>query len=191
MGAMEQDPITQKLLLDWFVDLDTPEGLRAELVEGELVVTPVPDGHHEHCISRIVGQMHRRCQTKMQFSANKGLQLKNAEGYPQDHVVPDGTFAPKELRLYRGADPGMPCEGVAMVLEVTSSKPRTDREIKRRCYARGGIPLYLVVDRETSWITLFSGPESGDYQELRAVAFGKQLALPEPFAFELDTADFL
>lgn len=85
----------------------------------------------------------------------------------------------------------MPCAGVAMVLEVTSSKPQTDRETKRRCYARGGIPLYLLVDRENSWITLFSDPESGDYQELRAVAFGKPLALPQPFAFELDTADFL
>ncbi|MEU8985034.1 Uma2 family endonuclease [Streptomyces sp. NPDC048558] len=188
---MPQDPITQKLLLDWFADLDTSEGLRAELVEGELVVTPVPDGHHEHCISRIVGQMHRRSRTDMLFCANKGLKLRNAEGYPQDHVIPDGTFAPKELRLYRGADPWMPCAGVAMVLEVTSSKPQTDREIKRRCYARGGVPLYLLVDRESSWITLFSDPESGDYQDLRAVAFGKPLALPQPFAFELDTADFL
>jgi Uma2 family endonuclease len=191
MGAVAQDPITQKLLLDWFVDLDTPEGLRAELVEGELVVTPVPDGHHEHCISRIAGQVHRRSQTGMQFSGNKGLKLRNAEGYPQDHVIPDGTFAAKQLRLYRGADPWMPCAGVAMVLEVTSSKPQTDREIKRRCYARGGIPLYLLVDRESSWITLFSDPGTDDYQDLRAVAFGKQLALPEPFGFELDTVDFL
>lgn len=78
-----------------------------------------------------------------------------------------------------------------MVLDVTSSKAQTDREVKRRCYARGGIPLYLLVDRETSWATLFSAPEPGDYQELRAVAFGEQLPLPQPFAFDLDTADFL
>ncbi|WP_128428059.1 Uma2 family endonuclease [Streptomyces cyaneus] len=188
---MAQDPITQKLLLDWFVDLDTPEGLRAELIEGELVVTPVPDGHHEHCISRIVGQMYRGSTTDTQFSGNKGLKLKSAEGHPQDHVIPDGTFVPEEPRLFRGADPWMPCEGVSMVLEVTSRRPQVDREIKRRCYARGGIPLYLLVDREASWTTLFSDPESGDYQELRAAAFGKPLALPKPFSFQLDTADFL
>nr|WP_107049947.1 Uma2 family endonuclease [Streptomyces bicolor] len=191
---MGQDPITQKLLLDWFVDLNTPEGLRAELIEGELVVTPVPDGHHEHCISRIVGEMYRRSPTDIQFSGNKGLKLKCADGYPQDHVIPDGTFALKELRLFRGAEPWMPCDGVSMVLEVTSSepsKPRVDREIKRRCYARGGIPLYLLVDRETSWTTLFSDPTTADYRELRAVAFGKPLPLPEPFAFDLDTSDFL
>lgn len=34
---MGVDPYTQKLLLDWFLALDTPEGFRAELIEGEFV----------------------------------------------------------------------------------------------------------------------------------------------------------
>jgi Uma2 family endonuclease len=188
---MPQHPATQKLLLDWFADLDTPEGLRAELIEGELVVTPLPDGHHEHCVSQVVGQMHRRSPTDMQFSGNKGLKLGRADGCPQDHAVPDGTFAPKALRLFRGADPWMPCTGVAMLLEVTSPRPLADQEIRRRCYARGGIPLYLLVDRANSWVTLFSDPDTGNYRELHGVAFGRPLALPAPFAFELDTSDFL
>ncbi|MFD3620834.1 Uma2 family endonuclease [Streptomyces sp. NPDC058676] len=197
MDAMSLDPITRTLLLDWFVDLDTPEGLRAELIEGELVVTLVPDGHHEHCISRTARQVYRRSPADMEFSANKGLLLPSVDGCPPDHVIPDGTFAPKELELYRGADPWMPGEGVAMVLEVTSPRPQTgrspqtDRETKRRCYARGGIPLYLLVDREASWTTLFGDPASGDYREIRAAAFGKPLTLPDPFAFDLDTSDYL
>ncbi|MCX4701213.1 Uma2 family endonuclease [Streptomyces sp. NBC_01373] len=195
MDAMSLDPITRKLLLDWFVDLDTPEGLRAELIEGEFVMTLVPDGRHEHCISRTARQVYRQSPADMEFSANKGLLLQSADGCPQDHVIPDGTFASKALQLYRGADRWMPCEGVALVLEVTSEvtsfKPQTDRETKRRCYARGGIPLYLLVDREASWTTLFSDPASGDYREVRAAAFGKPLTLPDPFAFDLDTSDFL
>ena len=191
MEAMALDPITRKLLLDWFVDLDTPEGLRAELIEGELVVTLVPDGHHEHCISRTARQVYRRSSAEMEFSASKGLLLPGADGFPKDHVIPDGTFASKKLQLYRGADTWMPGEGVALVLEVTSAKPQTDRETKRRCYTRGGIPLYLLVDREASWTTLFSDPASDDYREIRADAFGKPLTLPDPFAFDLDTSDFL
>jgi Uma2 family endonuclease len=74
---------------------------------------------------------------------------------------------------------------------VTSTKPKADREAKRRCYARGGIPLYLLVDREASSITLFSDPEKDDYRELCTRPLGKSLALPEPFAFDLETADFL
>ncbi|WP_328503413.1 Uma2 family endonuclease [Streptomyces sp. NBC_00457] len=192
MTAMAHESLTQaEVLLEGFLALDTPEGFRAELIEGEIVVTPPPDGDHEDYIGLIVNQVIRRSRTDMQFSGNKGLKLRSGGGCPKDHVIPDGTFAPMELRLYRGADSWMPCDGVAMVLEVTSTKPKADRETKRRCYARGGIPLYLLVDREAAQITLFSEPEKDDYRQHCTLPLGKGLALPEPFAFELDTTEFL
>jgi hypothetical protein len=41
MTAMTREPITQdaQVLLEGFLALDTPEGFRAELIEGEIVVT--------------------------------------------------------------------------------------------------------------------------------------------------------
>ncbi|MFE3111332.1 hypothetical protein ACFXKJ_01250 [Kitasatospora indigofera] len=39
-------------LPDAFLDLDTSEGSKAELVEGEIVVTSPPDGDHETAIGR-------------------------------------------------------------------------------------------------------------------------------------------
>ncbi|MFD5470374.1 Uma2 family endonuclease [Streptomyces sp. NPDC127105] len=192
MTAVAHEPITPaEGLLEIFLSLDTPEGFRAELIEGEIVVTPPQDGDHEDCISLIMKQVIRRSRTDMDFSGNKGLKLRRGGACPKDHAIPDGTFAPTKLSLYRGADSWMPCDGVAMVLEVTSTKPQADREAKRRCYARGGIPLYLLVDREASSVTLFSEPENDDYRELCTRPFGKPLTVPEPFAFELDTADFL
>ncbi|MFC7883430.1 Uma2 family endonuclease [Streptomyces sp. NPDC057376] len=188
---MAHEPITRDLLLEWFLDLDTPEGFRAELIEGEIVVTPPPDGDHEDCIELIVDQMYRGSVTRMQFSGNKGLKLKNADGLVADHMIPDGTFAPRKSRLYRGAEPWMPCDGVSLVLEVTSTKPKADREAKRHAYARGGIPYYLLVDRQESSITLFSDPGPDDYRQHCTVAFGKPLTLPAPFSFDLDTVDFL
>jgi len=192
MTAVAHGPLTPaEGLLEIFLNLDTPEGFRAELIEGEIVVTPPADGNHEDYISLVLKQVIRRSRTDMDFSGNKGLKLQSGGDCPRDHVIPDGTFAPGDLRLYRGADPWMPCDGVAMVLEVTSAKPRTDREAKRRCYARGGIPLYLLIDCDASSITLFSDPEDDDYRQHCTLPFGKPLALPEPFAFDLDTADFL
>ncbi len=78
-----------------------------------------------------------------------------------------------------------------MVVEVTYLYPWIDRETKPRCYARAEIPLYLLVDRDTASVTLFSDPGKDGYSQSRAVPYGKPLALPEPFAFELDTTDFL
>jgi Uma2 family endonuclease len=191
MTAMAHEPLTQaEVLLEGFLALETPEGFRAELIDGEIVVTPPPDGDHEDYIELIMNQVYRQSRTDMQFSGNKGLKLRSGGGCPKNHVIPDGTFAPRKLRLYRGADPWMPCDGVALVLEVTSTKPRADREAKRRCYAGGGIPLHLLVDREASQITLFSDPEEGDYRQLCTLPFGKALTLPEPFALDLDTSDF-
>ncbi len=191
MTAMAHEPLTQaEVLLEGFLALDTPEGFRAELIEGEIVVTPPPDGDHEDYIGLIVDQVARRARTRMQFSGNKGLKLRSGGGCPKNHAIPDGTFAPLDLRLFRGADPWMPCEGVALVVEVTSTKPQADREAKRRCYARGGIPLYLLIDRDDSSVTLFSDPENDDYRQLLTIPYGKPLPLPEPFAFDLETGDF-
>lgn len=75
------------------------------------------------------------------------------------------------------------------MVEVTSSRPEPDRGAKRHCCARAGIPLYLLVDREKKTVTLFSEPKDDDYVADVRVPFGRPLALPEPFAFELDTSE--
>ncbi|WP_405485173.1 Uma2 family endonuclease [Streptomyces sp. NBC_00009] len=192
MAHEPHESLTQAdVLLEGFLALDTPEGFRAELIEGEIVVTPPPDGDHEDCISLIVSQVIKRSRTDMQFSGNKGLKLNSGGAWPDNHVIPDGTLAPWDRRLFRGAEPWMPCEGVALVVEVTSTKPQADREAKRRCYALGGIPLHLLIDREASSVTLFRDPEGDDYRELCTLPFGKSLTLPAPFDFELETSAFL
>ncbi|MFJ3902223.1 Uma2 family endonuclease [Streptomyces sp. NPDC090025] len=192
MTAMPHEPLTREdILLEGFLALQTPEGFRAELIEGEIVVTPPPDGDHEHCISRIIKQVLRNAGTAMDVSGNKGLTLKEVPGAPRDHVIPDATFAPEHLALFRGADSWMPCDGVALVLEVTSTRPHRDRDVKRRCYARGGIPLHLLVDRDDAAVTLFTDPADGDYREAHRVPFGKSVALPGPFGFDLVTEDLL
>ncbi|MGO4430592.1 Uma2 family endonuclease, partial [Streptomyces sp. MCAF7] len=108
---MAHEPLTQEeLLLEGFLALGTPEGFRAELIEGEIVVTPPPDGDHEDHISDIVNQVIRKSVTNMDFSGNKGLKVPRGELCVRNYVIPDGTFAPREQRLFRGAESWMDCE---------------------------------------------------------------------------------
>ncbi|MFJ9458000.1 Uma2 family endonuclease [Kitasatospora sp. NPDC101447] len=185
------DATDSAILLELFLDLDTPEGLRAELLEGEILIEPPGDGHHAHLRSELADQVWHESATEMQMSQHKGLRLAAGTPHPPNHVIPDVTFAPEELRLFRGAPPWMEPDGVAMVAEVTSSRPDQDRITKRHCYARAGIPLYLLIDREKSQVSLFSAPHREEYTEVHLAAFGEPLTIPAPFGFDLDTKDFL
>lgn len=189
MMTREPEMPTGGLLQD-FLSLDTPEGYRAELIDGEIVVTPPPDGDHEDILDLIVRQIIRKSATEMGFSGHKGL-IVPFQGNPQGaRVIPDGTFAPAESRLFRGAPPWMEAAGVAMVVEITSSRPAPDRNEKRQAYAAAEIPLYLLVDRHVRRVTLFSHPKKDDYARTDVASFGDKLDLPDPFTFALDTASF-
>ncbi|WP_432745369.1 Uma2 family endonuclease [Streptomyces sp. JH002] len=193
MTVMAHEPMTTQadVLLETFLALETPDGIRAELIEGEIVVSPAPEGNHEDHISTLIRQVLRHSAVDMDVSGHKGLSLPKLGPLPRDHVIPDVTFAPREKRLFRDAPSWMPCGGVAMVAEVTSSRAERDRTQKRRSYARAQIPHYLLFDRELETVTLHSEPGMNDYRTVLSVVYGKALLLPEPFGFELETADLM
>jgi len=188
---MTRDPDTPaEFLLADFLALRTPEGYRAELIDGEIVVTPPPDGNHQRGIWHILEQVILNSSIKMQYSGQSGL-IVPSRGIPsEDRLIPDAVFAPAELDVFHNAPSWMSPDGIEMALEVTSSRPELDRNEKRYAYAAAGIPLYLLVDRQFRRVTLFSKPEYGDYAQTSAVPFGRKLNLPKPFDFALDTAPF-
>ncbi|MCP2335127.1 Uma2 family endonuclease [Actinomadura rupiterrae] len=180
-----------RALLDIFYEIEMPEGLRLELIEGEMVVTGPAEGDHEDILDTLVWQIHRCSGTRMSWSGAKGLILPDGEG-PPNHVIPDGVLAPRELRPFRGAGPWMHPDEVTMVVEVISSGQKEDRKRRRRCYAKAELPHFLVIDQPKRRAVLFSNPDGewGEYKESMRVAFGSCLKLPEPFGFALDTAEF-
>lgn len=178
-GGSELD----KGLLAAFEELSPPEGFRAELIEGEIIVTPPPDGEHEEAVAAIAEQFYRNSKLRVRVSTTKGLEV------PGGRFIPDGAVAPRGH--FRGAPPWASPDGVLLVFEVTSVRPAKDRDTKRRGYAAAGIPCYLLIDRDEAKVTLFTDPEDGEYKAIAQVAFGKTLELPEPFSFSLDTAELL
>ncbi|MER5637146.1 Uma2 family endonuclease [Kitasatospora sp. NPDC002227] len=179
MPAVEHPLSTEDELLRAFLELETPLGFKAELIEGEIVVTPPPDGNHEDVIASFAWAIAREATEKLYLSGGKGLIT------PGGRFIPDGTVAP--VGHFRAQESWADPSGVALVLEVTSTNPAKDREAKRRGYAAAEIPCYLLIDRTKGEAVLFSAPEKGDYTVSTRVAFGKPLDLPAPFSFTLDT----
>jgi hypothetical protein len=69
---------------------------------------------------------------------------------------------------FRDAPPWMPCAdgtetGVALVVEVTGTRADIGRGPRTRAYARGGIPLHLLVDHDSSSLALFGDPREDGY----------------------------
>ncbi|WP_371503332.1 Uma2 family endonuclease [Kitasatospora sp. NBC_00374] len=178
MPAVEH-PLPGDDLLRAFLELDTPPGFKAELIEGEIVVTPPPDGDHEDAIARFTRAVARLAAQELYVSGGKGITT------PRGRFVPDAAVAP--VGHFRDQGPWADPTGLALVLEVTSTNPAKDREAKRLGYAAAGIPCYLLIDRDEGRATLFTDPMDGDYTVHTQAAFGKPLELPEPFSFALDT----
>ncbi|WP_369405757.1 Uma2 family endonuclease [Streptacidiphilus anmyonensis] len=184
MTAAERPAVTSDSdgLLEAFLDLSVPDGFRAQLIEGEIIVTPPPDGAHETLISVVAKQLYRHAGLDVDVLQTKGLRVPGGRFIPDATVIAAGGFME--------AEPWAEPAGVLLVLEVTSSRPDKDREAKRLGYAKAGIPCYLLVDRSEGKITLFTDPEKGDYQTATRASFGKPLDLPAPFGFTIDTTPF-
>ncbi|MGX2996096.1 Uma2 family endonuclease [Streptomyces sp. JNUCC 64] len=78
-----------------------------------------------------------------------------------------------------------------MTVEVTSpahpDATRRDRIEKPRAYAETGIPVHLLIDRDTHEVKVHSLPDGVRYESVLTVPFGKTVPLPDPVGFDLDT----
>ncbi|MFJ3906514.1 Uma2 family endonuclease [Streptomyces sp. NPDC090025] len=160
-----------------------PKGWRLELTEGEIAVVPPANGEHEEIVSELSGQVRDHDRALGRYT---GVGLALPDG---SKVIPDLVIAPKgsyadDQEWHGAAD-------VLLVAEVTSkSTADRDRLQKVRGYARAGIPVYLLIDRESGEAVVCSAPEGGQYLHRAAHRLGTVAPLPRPLGFDLDTAEF-
>ncbi|WP_194917174.1 Uma2 family endonuclease [Catenulispora rubra] len=164
-----------------FLDFDATLGpnYRAELIAGRFIVTPPPNGNHESVIGKLTVQMVRKSAVDITVSGNRGLDTPFGNFIPDLTVAEPGSFDDEPSW-------GLPA-GILLLAEVTSDHSSDDRVTKRRAYAAAGVPLYLLVDRDSQETVLFSQPdvEARDYRADIRVPFGSDLELPAPFSFTL------
>lgn len=158
------------------------EGVRLEFIHGKLGVKPAPDGDHDEIIRWVMKQCMLQ-RPDLWLYPERGLKI---ETYRKGHAKPDGALAPEGSFAGQGewADP----DPVLMVVEVTSyDTDRRDREEKPRAYAETGIPVFVLIDRDSCELLVHSEPEDGLYVRLTRRPFGKRVELPPPVGITLDT----
>lgn len=160
------------------------EGVRLELVDGKLGAKAVPDGDHNRIIQWLI-RIFVSLRPDLFLSPEQGLQI---DRYRKGRARPDGVLADADTFVGQGewADPG----SVLLVVEVTSADQdteRRDRQEKPRAYADTGIPAYLLIDRDTCTVTVYSEPRDGRYERTVTVPFGASVQLPDPVNVTLDT----
>ncbi|MFF3002792.1 Uma2 family endonuclease [Kitasatospora sp. NPDC057940] len=161
----------------------TAERIRPELINGKLGVKPVPDGDH----GRMIQWLLRICiQARPElYLHDQGLKI---QGYRGSFARPDGTLAHADA--FVGTGEWAETSDVLMVAEVTSydsDTNRRDRVEKPRAYAEAGIPVYLLIDRDSAEVTVYSQPDGVRYETAQILPFGKTVHLPEPVGISLDT----
>lgn len=177
-------------LVEAWRELDVPEGWRAEIIEERIVMTPPPGRPHNRIASRLTKALARIIPDDWDIYQTEGVSVPLRSSL----FIPDLMVIPQD-RMPADDDPEpTPAERALLVVEITSKgNADTDRKTKLWSYAHAGVPLYLLIDRFADGgpaVELYIDPDGGAYQESHRVPFGKPIPLPEPFGFELTTAEF-
>ncbi len=92
---------------------------------------------------------------------------------------PDLAVVRGNLDQYEHSHPGP--QDVALVIEVADVSLHRDRSIKKRVYARAGIPVYWIVNLQERRIEVYTAPsgptENPDYRQRNDFTAGMGLPL--------------
>lgn len=165
------------------------DSVRLEFIDGRIGIKGMPDGNHSEIIMWLQDRCMRLRPELGLYSGDQGLKI---EKYRNGRARPDCSLAPRGTFIDQGewAEP----DGVLMTVEVTSydkDTNRRDRQEKPVGYAAAGIPVYLLIDRDSCTVVVHSDPDldSGRYLDVHSVGFGAQVKLPDPVGITLDTEE--
>lgn len=132
--------------------LNLPEGSRAELIDGDLLMSPSPRSRHQDA----VGSLFRRLAD---FVARHTLGKVYVA--PFDVYLPSGDIVEPDILYVAAARLEIVQDWVRgapdLVIEVLSPESiDRDRMVKRDLYAQNGIGEYWIVDPEAKAVELFT-----------------------------------
>ncbi|MGA5561638.1 Uma2 family endonuclease [Streptomyces platensis] len=177
--------VDERRMTELFENLEVPEGVKMELLRGEIVMMAGPDLVHNEIVEAVQDQIPRKRWRRLQ---TQDIAILSESSEPQpDLAVLERGVGPDAGRL-------LPSELITMLVEVVSKNSvERDYGIKRSIYAAGKVPAYLIIDPIVAHCVLLTEPVGGgdeaDYTVQRITKFGDPVPL-ELLGMELDTTEF-
>ena len=151
-----------------------PDDVHAEVIEGEVIVNAAtPAGRHAKIVLAVRRAFARHGIDNLFENTTLLVEHDEAE------YVPDLARWPEHL--IDGDTWEFPAAECAFALEVVSGdRPgRRQRDyLKAPGYARGEVPVLLLIDPLERTCTLFTEPKAGEYSVRQIVKFGESLLIP-------------
>ena len=162
------------------------EGMRTELIEGEIIVMNPQARRHLFVKSELAYHLRRALEAtgNSLFVAVDGT----VELTGDSHSLPEPDIF---LTSAPHGDGYVPVESVALAVEVAATSLELDLQRKAPLYARHGIREYWVVDVNRAAIHQMWAPAGEGYSEHHEVAFGEQIAAATIKGLTIETSAIL
>lgn len=183
MTAVDDRLITD--VAEIFENLEVPEGFKAELLRGDIVMMAGPDVVHNRIVRSVQDQIPHDRWERLQ---TQDISIPGESSEPQPDLVV------MELGAFDGPGRLIPAPAVTLLMEVVS-KSSVDRDYgeKRSIYAAGQVPVYLIIDPMAAHSVVLTDPigkgEDADYRTERTFKFGAPVPL-DLLGVKLETAGF-
>ena len=141
------------------------EDSRVELIHGEIIeMAPIGSEHAGHN-NYLVSLLAYRLYGKAVIAGQNPVAL---DGYEEPQ--PDIALLRWRDDYYRTAHPH--AEDVLLIIEISDSTLRYDRDVKVPLYAKNGIPEVWLLDIKNRQLEIYREPLNGQYQQRTCHSMG-------------------
>jgi Uma2 family endonuclease len=155
---------------------------RVELVDGEIIDVPPMGSRH----ATVAEQLTRLLGAALPMEIIVRSQLPVSLG-EYSELLPDIAIARPRSDRYGTHHPT--AADVLLLVEVSDSTLRYDREIKSALYARHGVPELWIVDVQAKELLSYRSPVAGRYMSETRLPLGRMLVAAT--GIEIDLAALL
>lgn len=161
------------------------DGMRHELVDGNMVTSPVPPPPHQYAGQRLIRILYPAAPLELDLTTETNIRIG------PDLFIPDVMLAKSEALCAPGSLYVVP-EDVLMIVEVISpSISKLERAWKPQRYADGGIPFYMEIDLPTMpRVTVYELRDT-KYEKIADVRAGEALKLTAPIELSFDPGELV